>query len=520
MPVDEYRLFGPPGTGKTTQLARWIQQTVERHGPDSLIVASFTRAAARELAGRHLPLDRERLGTLHHHARRALGNPEIVGREHLREWNAAHPDWALSDGWAAEELSDYADSQAYGNRGLARWNVQRAREPGVQPADAGRDRVFAQRWTAWKRERGLMDFTDLIEQALERAPAAPGEPLVGFFDEVQDFTALELALVRHWAARMQYVVLAGDDDQCIYQFKGSTPEAFLDPPVDADHKRVLEQSYRLPRAVHAYAEQWIGRLRRREPKVYQPRDAEGQVRRIYRRLDQADVLFPMIGEALETHDRVMVLVSCGYMFRVYEDNLLAALRGAGVPFHNPYCTQQRAWNPLRDDNRTVQRLLAYLRDPWTGQDLARWAKLVKAEGVFHHGAKGDAEDLDETTPLEREALGEWLTDAALAGSAERSTRWLLEHATADAQKKLAYPLAVLRRGGVAALTAPPKLILGTIHSVKGGEADCVLLFPDLSPNAYLEGDWDAQIRQWYVGMTRAREALWLGDGVWRQVALP
>jgi superfamily I DNA/RNA helicase len=65
-----------------------------------------------------------------------------------------------------------------------------------------------------------------------------------------------------------------------------------------------------------------------------------------------------------------------------------------------------------------------------------------------------------------------------------------------------------------ALEESPRVIVGTIHSVKGGEADVVFLFPDLSPagdSAYqLYGPQrDAVIRLFYVGMTRARQTLYI-----------
>ena len=50
--------------------------------------------------------------------------------------------------------------------------------------------------------------------------------------------------------------------------------------------------------------------------------------------------------------------------------------------------------------------------------------------------------------------------------------------------------------------------------MKGGEADVVYLFPDISPQSYegiqrgTEGR-DAVIRQFYVGMTRAKDKLYL-----------
>ena len=69
-------------------------------------------------------------------------------------------------------------------------------------------------------------------------------------------------------------------------------------------------------------------------------------------------------------------------------------------------------------------------------------------------------------------------------------------------------------GGPGALEESPRVIVGTIHSVKGGEADVVFLFPDLSPAgdaAYQKHgpDRDSVIRLFYVGMTRARHTLYI-----------
>lgn len=74
----EFKIFGPPGTGKTTNLSRQIRRAADRFGADSVLVTSFSRAAAAELAGRDLPVSPERLGTLHSHCYRALGAPQIA----------------------------------------------------------------------------------------------------------------------------------------------------------------------------------------------------------------------------------------------------------------------------------------------------------------------------------------------------------------------------------------------------------------------------------------------------------
>ena len=73
------------------------------------------------------------------------------------------------------------------------------------------------------------------------------------------------------------------------------------------------------------------------------------------------------------------------------------------------------------------------------------------------------------------------------------------------------------RNGIEVLQKEPRVIVGTIHSVKGGEADNVIVFPDLSPK-WLElmerSGWegrDSVLRLFYVALTRARKRLIVGD---------
>ena len=68
------------------------------------------------------------------------------------------------------------------------------------------------------------------------------------------------------------------------------------------------------------------------------------------------------------------------------------------------------------------------------------------------------------------------------------------------------------RGGIGALKSAPQVILGTGHSVKGGEADVVYFLPDLSASGSRQWEGsrqqrDAIVRLAYVMMTRARETL-------------
>ena len=46
----EYRIFGAPGCGKTTNITRQVKRAVEKHGADAVLVTSYSRTAAAELA--------------------------------------------------------------------------------------------------------------------------------------------------------------------------------------------------------------------------------------------------------------------------------------------------------------------------------------------------------------------------------------------------------------------------------------------------------------------------------------
>ena len=81
-------------------------------------------------------------------------------------------------------------------------------------------------------------------------------------------------------------------------------------------------------------------------------------------------------------------------------------------------------------------------------------------------------------------------------------------------KAYAYYAAIIKRSGQRALVEKPRTWIGTIHSVKGGESDNVILFPDLSPAADKEywGPYpDPTVRLFYVAMTRARRDLIICD---------
>ena len=512
-------------TGKTTYLANRIKKSSEVYGPANIMVASFTRAAAAEIASRGIAIPRENVGTLHALCYRALGGWKVA-EELLPDWNTRYKKWALSTGVRSMDDPSEMAGATEGDLLMQRLEVLRAK---MIPLDLYPDNVlfFRNQWEAWKKEQGCIDFTDMIEIAHRDLEFAPGNPAIGIFDEVQDFTPLELALIRKWAQNMTAVVLAGDDDQCLYSFKGADPAVFFEYNVPEENRMVLSQSYRVPRAVQELAERFIRRAKKRKEKVYLPRAADGEVRRLVgANFKVPEVLLADMDRYLAEGKRVMVLASCSYML----DPLKRLLRERGYPFHNPYRKKRGDWNPLErrggNGKSTIDRMFAYLLPsieytgdtsrPWTIADLKKWAELVAAKDIFIRGRKSLLEIMSEDDLpddfLSTADLSEYLTEAGLVGAMSMDPRWLLDHAVSARRSALEYPVRVLERYGRAAFERDPQIVLGTIHSVKGGEADVVYVYPDLSMLAmqnYLasQAGVDAVVRQFYVAMTRARESL-------------
>lgn len=94
----------------------------------------------------------------------------------------------------------------------------------------------------------------------------------------------------------------------------------------------------------------------------------------------------------------------------------------------------------------------------------------------------------------------------------RNPAWLLDHLLGNAPKGMRQALMVALRNPQLVLEGRARVWLGTIHSVKGGEADWVYLWPGYTRKA-ARAHPDTLHRLMYVGATRARRGLiLLGQG--------
>lgn len=529
-----HRVYGPPGCGKTTYLRRQALLAADRYGERSVLVASLTRAAAHEVAGRIPTFPPQNIGTLHAFAYRGLDRPALAETpDGIKAWNADSPPHLRLE--ASSRDTDYPDLEpvaATPGSSAAdlhnAYSILRARraDRSAYPPDVER---FAQRWEDWKRQTGRRDFADLIDVAADELDAAPGDPAVFMVDEAQDMSAAEMRLVHRWGDAAGHLVIVGDPDQNLYEWRGSDPAEF--GRGDAESEHVLEQTYRVPELAHAYAVDWIERTLGRRPIAYRPTSVRGDLARYgvqYRDRGGVAALVDRCAAAAEEGRSSMILASCGFML----NPVAAQMRADGVPFHNPYRPTHGGWNPLRG----ARRVLSLLRgdaDAW-GADAAEWS--WRDVWSFVEPMRAEWFDRGGKALIERRAGPDQFgnTDAAFAPIGDDGMRLLYDLLVEDAfgalvsgdvswwessllaswKPKVAYACEVARRRGAASLGEEPRVILGTIHSVKGGEADDVYVFPDLSDAAMREWtgreEQRAAIRRlFYVAFTRTRGGLYL-----------
>lgn len=518
MKTNEFRVYGPPGCGKTTYVAASATELANRYGEDLVSICSLTRTAVGEASGRVIPLAEGHISTLHARCKRSLqAGPPAESRigEFVRDVPEYRNEQALP-----KSLLRRAPRSDSGETTVDEVILAGGRQPSLyERAQMNRQQLIpAERWTPevrrfhlvwseWMAANGTMDFTGWLEAAIENQSLPPQQ--VVFVDEAQDHTPLQLQVIRTWRAKNR--ILVGDDDQNLYEWSGARPEGFFLPELPEGREKVLSQSYRVPREVHGYAMQIAHRISRRREKLYHPRPADGAVFSSGIGLNQIEA-GGIPDSFLDSPGSSMFLTTCSY----HLDPILADLRQRGIPFYNPYRRSNNRWNPL-GDTLVANVLRAYTRpadgEPWTGNEVSTWAAVLASGSVFRDRRKSEFLTwcaARGSEPVTVEDMRPWVQPFALERLRAGDLSIFVSDRLKGAHGDWEYGVRVFR---LPEEERTPKVIVGTIHSVKGGEADQVYLWPDLSPAGYRDltgANRDRLNRLFYVAVTRARDTLIVG----------
>ncbi|NHN57527.1 MULTISPECIES: UvrD-helicase domain-containing protein [Halorussus] len=557
------RLFGGPGSGKTTELLDRVEEILDTEGVgvNDILLVSYTRAAANEvrerLAERRDLNPRSLQGTvctMHAKAYELLdlSRNDVVGESDKKEF---------CEDFGIEFEDEYsgagrrtARSTTIGNKIIAtsqwlqrtrrdvadwydvpfQWNDEEVRlppdiDPNAQegnkytptwPSDDDRIDVpeAIRGWRNYKGENDLVGFADMLERVKQRSLLPNVDYLV--IDEFQDITSLQYDVYEEWKPHMEKVLIAGDDDQVVYAWQGADPKLLLEESGD---DVILDTSYRLPSEILQVVQQEVRHIEERQEKNLSPRKEGGTVEQV-----DSPSMLDLVRNVRHTvqsdEGTLMILFRARYqMFRFIDEFI-----DEGIPFQ--CLTDQRMWTDrLQQYVEAVEKVDE--DEPITGLQARRLADMLQ-DSAFGTNERDElfdaiderkeAADTDDLAEIEVEP--DFVTDFAPFMPGPASAGDMVRKVTSFQKNSM----RAYFQGDYQGMEAD-RVRLGTIHSAKGREADHVFVATDLTEkvveqmaatmDGMVDGEeftsttdpvpvlTDNERRVFYVGMSRARERL-------------
>ena len=488
-------ILGPPGTGKTTTLLNLVDEFIKDGvRPKQIGYFSFTKKAATEAATRaadKFGLDIENdltfFRTLHSYAFNQLGvtKEKMMGLLEYKEFGIKCGIPIKTAKFSTDDGTFNSDNEyltIINTARVKRMDLLEYYDSRQNILDIERNTLFllAEELEKFKKEKGLKDFTDLLEDFLEKETTKKFEVL--FIDEAQDLSLLQWDMVKKIWANAQKTYIAGDDDQAIFKWAGADVDHFIALKEEVDDIKTLDQSYRIPGGpIHELSQKIINKIQNRFAKSYKPRDEIGILKR-YSDITQVNM----------SEGNWLILSSANHFLEDAKD----------------LCEIQGWYYQYRGINSVPLKLLLALNN-WESWRRGAHLNHLEIKNIYEYLGywvlpgfkKGKTLHSEEKYTLQKckENHG-LLTDKVWFEAFEGLdpiTETYIRNMRANGEK----------------INKNPRIIMSTIHGAKGGEADKVLLMQDLT-NAALETfshDPDELHRLFYTGATRAKRELHVLD---------
>lgn len=558
------KIFGPPGTGKTHTILKILKEKLDYgYSKNDVLLVGYSRATAQNLRDRckkDLKFNDEELEpikTLHAMCKHALPKPEPTlfskrDKENFyRAINLPKSEWWPKDAYKKiEDDMDDDDDDDYSilkkklnliNKGRSYYKYGNTWESIRYYFDEKqddysfgnierRDLEFTyDTYRDFKNAYNIMDFTDMLTLALNPEVTFPKYKVV-FIDECQDLNPLMWAVINKIIKKQGDIYLAGDDDQSIFGFNCGTPELFLEYESHGDDV-VLDRSYRLPKKILDFSQRIINNISpkfRKEkkfgPKIQDGVEVEGSINELGTDLYE-------IVDKIKKNSWIMCARTTNKTFDykklLMENQILwktKAKNGSTDPYN--YSIKQKVrdilniWYKLKNneklDGRQVCKLIQEIKAIYLNikkkEHKAEKSTLFLTDNYYDHKDLINRKVFKDNFNIEEE----WFNYLRFGKDDVQNHTYTLNGQDIDlfldSDEAHDYIVEVYKKDKTLINT---EILVGTIHSVKGLEAENVIICDVWSSLCYKNfrekapGHRREEIRCAYVAVTRSSENLYM-----------
>ncbi len=310
------KIFGPPGTGKTTRLLNILKEKLDYgYTKEQICLVGYARATAATLKKRCInelnfnEEEAETIRTLHSLCKNALPKPSPLlittsDKDFLNViLNQPQSEWVTKEERSTTKYKRKEDDEEDEKENEDKKFLDKKLElisKGLNSFKHGHSWKSVEHYFQmeqedytynnihlddleytyntyrdFKKTYGLMDFSDMLLLTLDPNIIFDNYRII-FVDECQDLNPLMWEVLKKMfkMGGDKQIYLAGDDDQSIFGFNCASPDNFLE--IEAHQEIILDKSYRLPKKVLDFSQKIIKEIspKFRKEKKFDPKTDE------------------------------------------------------------------------------------------------------------------------------------------------------------------------------------------------------------------------------------------------------
>ncbi|MEJ2248059.1 MAG: UvrD-helicase domain-containing protein [Candidatus Lokiarchaeota archaeon] len=453
-------IFGPPGTGKTTKLLEILSNNLNIYHPEEIAYVSFTKEGSnqgKKRAINELNIQEKRMTYF-----RTLHSIAFRTLELKRSQIISKKDYKVfSEKMGMNFTGYYTEELRHNDDRYLFFNIlHRNNHKTAKNYLYGLDTQILQHVNSnYKAFKEYMGIYDFTDIIERFNKLNKSLPVkIAIIDEAQDLSTLQWKMI--WIAfrNCDTVYIAGDDDQAIYEWSGADVNYFLDINGEIE---ILKHSYRLPNDILDFSKSITKLITKRVDKQYSGLNTMGSVHYIE---SIKEVEF-------NKNETYMILSRNRYFLR----NMELYLRSKGLLY------------------------IKYKEKSIKNEDI----KIIK---LYEKVRKTMCMNQIEENTLKKHLIQEY----------DLRNPWY-DNFNWDVDIIDYYRDIIANKTDLSVFN----IKIETIHSVKGDEADNVIVLTDITKQVYsnLQNNPDSEHRVFYVACTRAKKNLYIlyGDSKYQYI---